>query len=283
MRTSSYKGIVKSGKEVEAESFVPPEQTYIPSPQQNISAHPEQGRPKKAKQGLSGDGRSSGRREQETVFRTSDIMDGAKKEAHEIVERANEMAGSILKEAREQADQLKREALQEGYREGYEKGFQESMDKVKEEQGRVLKSTLQEFRTDMEQALASVEEAKKKCIRQYLDELKDCAVAVAEKVIHISLQSSGQIIKRMILAETERLDKVAWVKIYMEKTDYEMMIQTDADIISELSRLSDNIKFIVMEKEQRGNCIIEMPEEIIDIGVDTQMENIKEILGSVRS
>ena len=210
-------------------------------------------------------------------------MDGAKKEAHEIVERANEMAGSILKEAREQADQLKREALQEGYREGYEKGFQESMDKVKEEQGRVLKSTLQEFRTDMEQALASVEEAKKKCIRQYLDELKDCAVAVAEKVIHISLQSSGQIIKRMILAETERLDKVAWVKIYMEKTDYEMMIQTDADIISELSRLSDNIKFIVMEKEQSGNCIIEMPEEIIDIGVDTQMENIKEILGSVRS
>ena len=106
---------------------------------------------------------------------------------------------------------------------------------------------------------------------------------MAEKVIHISLQSSGQIIKRMILAETERLDKVAWVKIYMEKTDYEMMIQTDADIISELSRLSDNIKFIVMEKEQSGNCIIEMPEEIIDIGVDTQMENIKEILGSVRS
>jgi len=283
MRTSSYKGIVKSGKEVEAESFIPPEQTYIPSPQQNASAHPEQGRPKKARQSLSGDGRRSGRREQETVFRNSDIMDGAKKEAQEIVERANEMAGSILKEAREQAEQLKREALQEGYQEGYEKGFQESMDKVKEEQGRVLKSTLQEFRTDMEQALASVEEAKKKCLRQYLDELKDCAVAVAEKVIHISLQSSGQIIKRMILAETERLDKVAWVKIYMEKTDYEMMIQTDADIISELSRLSDNIKFIVMEKEQSGNCIIEMPEEIIDIGVDTQMENIKEILGSVRS
>ena len=204
-------------------------------------------------------------------------------ELHELKVVKRQEVAQKIKEAREQADQLKREALQEGYREGYEKGFQESMDKVKEEQGRVLKSTLQEFRTDMEQALASVEEAKKKCIRQYLDELKDCAVAVAEKVIHISLQSSGQIIKRMILAETERLDKVAWVKIYMEKTDYEMMIQTDADIISELSRLSDNIKFIVMEKEQSGNCIIEMPEEIIDIGVDTQMENIKEILGSVRS
>ena len=86
----------------------------------------------------------------------------------------------------------------------------------------------------------------------------------------------------MILAETERMNKVAWVKIYMEKTDYEMMMQTDADVIGELSRLSDNIKFIVMEKEQSGSCIIELPNEIIDISVDTQMENMREILGSIR-
>ena len=105
---------------------------------------------------------------------------------------------------------------------------------------------------------------------------------MAEKVIHISLKSSGEVIKRMIISETERLKKTAWVKIYMEKTEYEMMMQADADIISELSRLSDNIKFIVMDKEDSGNCIIEMPEEIIDISVDTQLENIKEILQNIR-
>lgn len=61
-----------------------------------------------------------------------------------------------------------------------------------------------------------------------------------------------------------------------------MMMEGDADIIDELSRLSDNIKFIVMDKEDNGNCIIEMPEEIVDVSVNTQIENIKDILENVR-
>lgn len=59
----------------------------------------------------------------------------------------------------------------------------------------------------MERAIASAEEAKEKSLNKYLDELKDCAIAVGEKVIHISLKSSGDVIKRMILAETEKLKK----------------------------------------------------------------------------
>ena len=61
-----------------------------------------------------------------------------------------------------------------------------------------------------------------------------------------------------------------------------MMMEADADIVDELSHLSDNIKFIVMDKEDNGNCIIEMPEEIVDVSVNAQMENIRDILGNVR-
>ena len=60
------------------------------------------------------------------------------------------------------------------------------------------------------------------------------------------------------------------------------VLEADADIIDELSHLSDNIKFIVMDKEDNGSCIIEMPEEIVDVSVNTQMENIKDILENVR-
>ena len=55
----------------------------------------------------------------------------------------------------------------------------------------------------MEQAMASIGQAKEKSLRNYLEELKDCSVAIAEKVIHISLRSSGEVIKRMLVAETE--------------------------------------------------------------------------------
>ena len=107
-------------------------------------------------------------------------------------------------------------------------------------------------------------------------------MSVAEKVIHISLKSSGEVIKQMIVAATKKLKKTAWVKIYIDKFDYDMMMKADADVIDELSHLSDNIKFIVMDKEEQGNCIIEMPDEIVDVSVNTQMENIKDILENIR-
>ena len=124
---------------------------------------------------------------------------------------------------------------------------------------------------------------KEKCLREYLEELKDIAVAVAEKVIHISLRSSGSVISRMIEAETEKLRKKDWVKIYMEKEDYEAMVQADGQLAEKLSRLSDNVKFIVMEDGKRESCIIEMPDEIIDMSVDTQLENIHRLVDSANT
>jgi len=203
-------------------------------------------------------------------------------EAERIICEARQRAAEILQEAEAQAKQMKEDALDEGYHEGYEKGFKEGVDIAVNEHGRAIENQMEEFGRDIETALAAVSEAKEKSLNRYLNELKDCAVAVAEKVIHISLKSSGDIIKRMIIAETERLKKTAWVKIYMEKNDYETMVEADEDVLAELSRLSDNIKFVVMEKDNRGDCIIEMPDEIIDISVHTQLENIKEMLQNIR-
>ena len=82
----------------------------------------------------------------------------------------------------------------------------------------------------------------------------------------------------MIEAETEKLQKTDWVKIYMEKEDYETMVQADGHLAEKLSRLSDNVKFIVMEDGKCGSCIIEMPDGIIDMSVDTQLENIHRLV-----
>ena len=150
------------------------------------------------------------------------------------------------------------------------------------EMAEALARQQQAAKEELTEALERIEQAKNRCLQHYLEQLKDCSFAVAEKVIHTSLETSGDIIRRMIVFETEKLKKTAWLKIYMEKMDYDMMMNTDADLVAELSKVSDNIKFIVMEKEQRGSCIIETPEEILDIGVETQMENIRDITSTIR-
>lgn len=121
--------------------------------------------------------------------------------------------------------------------------------------------------------------AKTERLYRYMDELKDVAIAVAEKVILVSLRSSGEVIRRMILKEAERIKKTAWLKIHIDRLDYEMLVETDGDVANELSQISDNIKFVIVEKEEPGKLILETPDEIVDASIDTQMENLRERLG----
>ena len=203
-------------------------------------------------------------------------------EAQQELNEARIQAEALLEAAREEAEKIREEAREEGFARGLEEGRQEGMAQAIEQSQEVLENQKNRIDQELSDALSKIEQAKKRCLQDYLEQLKDCSFAVAEKVIHTSLEASGDIIRRMIVFETEKLKKTAWLKIYMEKLDYDMMMQTDADLVAELSKVSDNIKFIVMEKEQRGSCIIETPEEILDIGVETQMENIREMTGTIR-
>ena len=153
--------------------------------------------------------------------------------------------------------------------------FLESLEEPEE----IQEEEMENFRMDMNRCLRMVEDAKTERLYRYMDELKDVAIAVAEKVILVSLRSSGEVIRRMILKEAERIKKTAWLKIHIDRLDYEMLVETDGDVANELSQVSDNIKFVIVEKEEPGKLIMETPDEIVDASSDTQMENLRERLG----
>lgn len=275
---SSSKSVIKEWRPEVVREFIPP----LASPQPVV----REMQPRE----LSEEARLfSGRKKGD--FR-NEFSDGCKEEAASSEEEPTEaqqelnearlQAEALLETAREEAEKIREKAREEGFAIGQEEGRQEGMAQAMEQSHEVLEAQKQRIERELADALTKIEQAKKRCLQDYLEQLKDCSFAVAEKVIHTSLEASGDIIRRMIVFETEKLKKTAWLKIYMEKLDYDMMMQTDADLVAELSKVSDNIKFIVMEKEQRGSCIIETPEEILDIGVETQMENIREITGTIR-
>lgn len=274
---SSSKGVIKSGSDLYVESFSFPVQ--IPTVAASSAAKREKKTEPKADESapdpLFGE-------ETASSPETHAALEQAQAEAEELLRQAAEQAAEILKEAREEAENLKSQAVLSGREEGYRRGLEEGTADGQAKAGQLLKEQQEDFRESMEKAVRSVEAAKNACVEKHLDELKECSLAVAEKVICTSLRSSGQVIKRMLIAETEKLKKTDWVKIYMEKTDYSMMMEADADVVSELSKLSDNIKFVVMSKGDSGSCIIEMPGEIVDISVDTQMENIRDLLETIR-
>lgn len=219
---------------------------------------------------------------EEEVYGRAEVEDQeerfASESASKIIKEAEEKAKQILEDARSQADLLREKAFEGGHAEGRVEGHREAY----EEQRRLLDEELLQLRTDAAEVIRSLSVEKDKLLEQYIDDLKRISLAVAEKIIQTSLQSSGDIVKRMILAATDKLTKKQWAKIYITKCNTSISMDVDTEFLDAMSKLSDNIKIITMDNGEEGTCIIELPDEIIDASVSTQLENIKDILNNVR-
>ena len=202
------------------------------------------------------------------------------------LEETREEVRRLLEDSRLEAEHMKNQAREEGHeigeREGYEKGYIDGYEKAQQEVEKTLKKEADELLLELRDLIASVEQKKREMLEQYKDDLRDIAISIAEKIIRVSLKSSGDIIKRMIISATEGIMSKEWVKIYISRCDAEMAVNGDSMLINSISYVSDHIKIIVMENEAPGTCILEFPDKVIDASTNTQIENIKEIISSSR-
>ena len=126
--------------------------------------------------------------------------------------------------------------------------------------------------------LEKADMAREEVLLQARDELLDLCIAVAEKVVRVSLKSSSEVIVRMIQTATERLKRQEWVHIYISGCDTKGVAQISPALTTALGALSQHVKIIPMGDDEGGTCIVETPEEIIDASVSTQMTNIRDLL-----
>ena len=198
--------------------------------------------------------------------------------ARRLIEEARRNADEILREAREQAEILREQAYKEGREQGASDGFQQAY----EEHRQTLNKELRGLQRNIADVVQSVTREKEYIMEKYVDELKDLVLVIAEKIIQTSIHSSGEIIKRMILSATDKMKKRQWVKIYITKCNTGISMEADEEFLESLSHLSENVKIIMMDNSEEGTCIIELPDEIVDASVSTQLENIKDVLNNAR-
>jgi len=194
-----------------------------------------------------------------------------------IIAEAQGKADEVIRQAQEDAEEIKKNAFaqasEDGYQDGYQKAYEEHKAKMEEETAIFL--------LQVRDIVQAYETEKELLISQNIDELKDVSIAIAEKVIQISLKTSGEIIKKMIVTATNKMKHKEWAKIYISKSDSSLIVQSNADLLDAISHLSEHIKVIVMEDSAPGTCIIELPDQIIDASASTQIENIRGIMKSV--
>ena len=206
------------------------------------------------------------------------VVQYAQLQAELILKRAREEAEELLANARAAAkaeqEEIRMGARDEGYREGYAQGIGKAMEDAQRDKEAVAARMEKEVQAFLEKA----DMAREEVLLQARDELLDLCIAVAEKVVRVSLKSSSEVIVRMIQTATERLKRQEWVHIYISGCDTKGVAQISPALTTALGALSQHVKIIPMGDDEGGTCIVETPEEIIDASVSTQMTNIRDLL-----
>ncbi|MEA4934009.1 MAG: FliH/SctL family protein [Lawsonibacter sp.] len=207
-------------------------------------------------------------------------IDYAKIQAEAILASAHQQADEIRDAARQSVDAelnvLRKDAQAKGYQLGFTEGMADAQARAKqqlEQQASALENEIKEF-------LETAAHTRDQVLEQAKEELKDLSLAIAEKVIRISLKSSGDILLRMIESATEKHKRCEWAYIYLAGCDLKSLTYTMPELTAALSHLSERVRIIPMADDESGTCIIELPDEIIDASVSTQLSTMKELLSN---
>ena len=199
-------------------------------------------------------------------------------QAEEILADARRDAERILKQARADADREAENVFAKTREEGYQEGYVAGMAQAAEESKQLREEQAQRLEEEVHRFLGHASVALDRQMDQSVDDLRDLALAVAEKVVCVSLKSSADVISRMIQTAIDKRKKKEWVHIYISECDAKRLSQIPASLSGALSALSDRVRIIPMADDESGTCIIEMPDEIVDASAATQLNNLRTIL-----
>ena len=209
------------------------------------------------------------------------ILSSAFDKARQIMDAAKNYSQSQIKEATERVNQecvqMKRQSHDEGfalgmiegknagkaagYREGYEEGLQKSA------------TENQQIANEFSRMIEAVESSKSKILEKYAADLEDLAIAIAQKVVKRELSIDGKAMQSIIKNAVDSYRNQEWIRICVSKNMADVLLQADSNIIEALKDVSSSVKVIVSPGMTDGDCIIDMPDQMIDCGIDTQISN----------
>ena len=211
-----------------------------------------------------------------------DPVSFAQIQAEQIIADAHRLAEEILDQARleselkaqELFESSRQSGLEAGRAEGLAQGAAQALQEGQRAQERQAAALAAEFEVFLEQAGTRLDQQ----MDDNVEELRDLAIAIAEKVVCVSLKSSSEVICRMIQTAIDKRKRREWAHIYIAECDAKHLVRVPASLMTALSALSDRVRIIPMADDEAGTCIIETPDEIVDASAATQMNNIRTLL-----
>ncbi|MFU0831614.1 MAG: Flagellar assembly protein FliH [Oscillospiraceae bacterium] len=214
------------------------------------------------------------------------ILNQAFEKARQIVESAQNYRAEVMRSCAKQVETEFQEAKNRGYQEGLDRGFAEGQKKGLESgmrQGfsegvQKAEEENQKYLDELAEMLQSVEASKTEILHKFETDLKNLAVTIARTVIKKELEIDSKTMHSIIRNAVDSYRNQAWVRIHVSGKTADLLTKADVAIAQELKSVSDHVKVVVTEGMNDESCVIEMPDQVIDAGIETQLNKIQSAL-----
>lgn len=211
------------------------------------------------------------------------ILEEASAKAKQIIEAAQSYSARLMQETSEQmsreAASVRKRAYAEGYAQGMESGKSDGLEagrRAGEDEG--YKAAVAENRKNVQELgrmIEIVEKSKTQILKDFEDDLQNLAVAIAKAILKRELETDEKTMRSIILNAMDVYRNQGWVRIYVSSETAAVLMKADNNIVKALQEASENVKVIPTDGMNEGSCVIEMPDQVIDAGVDSQLRKIK--------
>ncbi|MCM1023359.1 MAG: hypothetical protein NC395_04795 [Prevotella sp.] len=198
------------------------------------------------------------------------VIEAGKNEAASISAKAKADTMAIMEKAKRECAMLKEQARKEGYDEGFANGREESLDKYSkyiDASGRLL----EEINSRKEAYYISAEE-----------EMRNTVFELVNKIVRTELRTNPQVLNGIIAEAAKNFRNSDYIKITLAEDGITERFRTDEKLIKDIIPFIPEVELEFDEDAEEGTVIEDNGSEIVDAGIPTQLEFLKEIMRTTR-
>ena len=177
----------------------------------------------------------------------------------------NDLKAAINQEKQEWINQKKIEeeqAKEAGYKIGFDQGREEALAKYTE------------LINQANQLVDAATEDYHRMIEKHEEAIIQLAIASAEKIIGLQIKEDSTVFSKIVKKAVEELKDHSHVTIYVHPDDYPILIKQKEEL-EQLLEDGEIISIYINQQLHPGDCSIKHPFGQIDVGIDSQLEQIK--------
>ena len=200
----------------------------------------------------------------------AEIIEQAKKEAAAITADTKAATMAVMEKAQNECVILKEQAKQEGYDEGYASGREESLEKYRK------------YIDASGKLLSEINSRKEAYYISNEDELRATVFEMVKKITRAELAADPKIIEGIIAEAAKNFRNSDYIKITLAEEEMTERFRTDEKLISEIIPFVPEVEIEFDDEAEEGTVVLDNGSEIVDAGIPTQLDFLREILNNTR-